>query len=142
MGSQWYDKEGEDQFTLMTPAGHTIMGHVDYKDFRVTGKLVRQDGTVSELPAEVLMGIAHWKRASWIASNEMRAAESKLAYVKQIQANLGDSEGTLARSGTEPYLREAQRSELLARQLFTQGEHLRESALTAADTISDVPVSH
>jgi hypothetical protein len=136
MGAQWYDKQGEDQFTLMTPAGHTILGHIDYSDFRVTGKLLRQDGTTSELPPEVLLGIAHWKRATWIASNEMKAAEQRMAYVKQVEASLGDRGETLARSGTEPYVREAQRSELLARQLFTQGEHLRESAVTAVDSLN------
>jgi|GEM_PF-4116558 len=135
MGNQWYDKQGEDQFTLMTPAGHTLIGRIDYKDFRVSGKLVRHDGTTSELPPEVLLGIAHWKRATWIAGNEMRAAEQKLAYVKQMESSLGDHNGTLARSSTEPYMREAQRSESLARQLFTQGEHLRESALQAADSL-------
>lgn len=134
MASEWYDKQIEDHFTLMTPAGHTIIGQIDMKDFRVSGRMVKQDGTTSNLSQEVLMGIAHWKRATWIASNEMRSAEQKLAYVKQLQASLGDAEGTLSRSGTEPYVREAQRSELLARQLFTQGEHLRESALAAADS--------
>ncbi|MBN8542966.1 MAG: hypothetical protein J0M34_01730 [Alphaproteobacteria bacterium] len=138
MTTQWYDKQGDDQFTLMTPAGHTIMGHIDYKDFRVTGKLLCQDGTVSELPPEVLLGIAHWKRATWIASNEMKAAAQRMAYVKEIEASLGNAKETLARSGTEPYVREAQRSELLARQLFTQGEHLRESALNAVDTMVSV----
>ncbi|MFZ4125448.1 MAG: hypothetical protein ACOYJ2_05195 [Rickettsiales bacterium] len=137
MTTQWYDKQGDDQFTLMTPAGHTILGHIDYKDFRVTGKLLRQeDGTVEELPPEVLQGIAHWKRATWIASNEMKAAAQRMAYVKEIEASLGSAKETLARSGTEPYVREAQRSELLARQLFTQGEHLRESALNAIDSMS------
>lgn len=135
MSTQWYDKRGEDHFTLVTPAGHTIIGQIDHKDFRVTGKLVRADGRTSELSQEVLLGIAHWKRATWIASNEMRSAEQKMAYVKQMQASLGDANGTLSRSGTEPYMRDAQRSELLARQLFTQGEHLRESAISAADSL-------
>jgi hypothetical protein len=134
MSMQWYDKRSEDHFTLMTPAGHTIIGQIDQKDFRVTGKLVRTDGSTAELPQDVLLGIAHWKRATWIAANEMRSAEQKLAYVKQMQATLGDS-GTLSKAGTEPYVREAQRSELLARQLFTQGEQLRENAISAADSI-------
>lgn len=138
MATRWSDKQDDDRFTLITPAGHTILGHIDYKDFRVTGKLLRQDGTVGELPPEVLLGIAHWKRATWIASNEMKAAAQRMAYVKEIEASLGSAKGTLSRSGTEPYVREAQRSELLARQLFTQGEHLRESALNAVDSMTSV----